>query len=488
MTPSRAWFMAASVLALAPLVLGPSGAVANAAVDDLLAGGAVLSRPTDQGVTVRAIAARPLTASVEWGTAPGAYPRTSAPVHAAAGDPFDIVLSGLAADTDYFYRLRLQADEQPGAPQPGAAHTFHTQRRPGSVFTFVVQADPHLDENSNPDVYAQALTNALADRPDFLVDLGDTAMTDRCVVSGSDACARERATGYEQVASRNALMRSYFARVAHSLPLFLVLGNHEGEAGWLENGGATNLSVWGVRARKFFYANPEPDGFYSGSQAEDRLVGRRQNYYAFEWGDALFVMIDPFTYTMTKPTRYTDADMWNWTLGSDQYHWLEHTLAESRARFKFVFSHHMVGGSGPEARSGAAAAGTFEWGGRNLDGSWGFAERRPGWAKPIHQLLVDHRVTIWFHGHDHVYVRESLDGVVYQEVPQPSTRRYDGPDLAKEYGYLGAMGDNAFSSSGHLRVSVQPAEVRVEYVRAVAPGDETANRRNGEVITAYVAK
>lgn len=478
-----------TALALAALALGRvDPAASNAAVDDLLAGGEVLSRPTDQGATVRAIAARPLTAAVEWGTSSGQFGRTTPAVHAAAGEPVDLVLSGVASDTDCFYRLRLLPDDQPGSPQLGPERRFHTQRRSGSAFTFVVQADPHLDENSNPDVYAQTLTNELADAPDFLVDLGDAAMTDRCVISGNDLCRRERAVAYEQVASRNALMRSSFARVAHSLPLMLVLGNHEGEGGWLENGSANNLSAWGVRARKFFYANPEPDGFYSGSEADDRLVGRRQNYYAFEWGDALFVVIDPFTYTMSKPTRYTDADMWNWTLGGDQYRWLERTLSTSRARFKFVFSHHMVGGSGPEARSGAAYAGRFEWGGRNIDGSWGFTDRRPGWSKPIHQLLVDNRVTIWFHGHDHVYVRESLDGVVYQEVPQPSTRRYDGPDLAKEYGYLGTMGDNAFSSSGHLRVSVQPTEVRVSYVRAVAPGEETARLRNGEVITTYVAK
>ena len=94
-------------------------------------------------------------------------------------------------------------------------------------------------------------------------------------------------------------------------------------------------------------------------------------------------------------------------------------------------------------------------------------------------------VSIWFHGHDHVYVAEQLDGVVYQEVPQPSTRRYDSPDLAREYGYLGTMGVNAFPSPGHLRVTVQPTSVQVSYVRAVAPGDETARLHNGEVVTTY---
>lgn len=458
------------------------------AFEDMLAGGELLSRPTDHSVMVRAIAARPLTASVEWSDVAGVYGRTSNPVHVSAGDPIEIVISGLAPDTDYFYRLRILPDDQPGTPRLGPGRTLHTQRLTGAPFTFVVQADPHLDENSNPAVYAQALRNELADRPDFLVDLGDAAMSDKCVISAENPCRLERAAAYEQVAARNALLRSYFAQVGHSLPLFLVPGNHEGEAGWVDTGGASNLAVWGIRARKFFYANPEPDDFYSGSDREDQFVGLRQNYYAFEWGDALFVTLDPFAYTMRKPTRYTDADMWNWTLGDAQYHWLERTLETSRARFKFVFSHHMVGGSGPEARGGAAFAGRFEWGGHNIDGTWGFAEHRPGWSRPIHQLLVDNHVTIWFHGHDHVYVQEQLDGVIYQAVPQPSTTRYDGPDLARQYGYLGTQGINAFPSPGHLRVSVQPTEVRVSYVRSVAPGEDTPRLRNGDVATTYVVR
>jgi hypothetical protein len=35
---------------------------------------------------------------------------------------------------------------------------------------------------------------------------------------------------------------------------------------------------------------------------------------------------------------------------------------------------------------------------------------------------------------------------------------------------------------------VQPAEVRVTYVRAVAPGEETPRAHNAEVVTSYVTK
>ncbi len=196
------------------------------------------------------------------------------------------------------------------------------------------------------------------------------------------------------------------------------------------------------------------------------------------------MVLDPYTYTAKKP----GADGWGWTLGAGQYQWFARTLAASRARFKFVFSHHMVGGNGSETRGGAAFASLFEWGGRNLDGTWGFDRQRPGWAAPIHQLLVDNKVSAWFHGHDHLYAREELDGVIYQEVPQPSLGRYDTPNPGGDYGYVGTVGETIFASSGHLRVMVGSTETRVDYVRSVAPADETASRKNASVVTSYVIR
>lgn len=474
-----------SLLALTTVVL--IGPAPLDAVDDVLSSGELLSRPTDHSVTIHAIAARALTATAEWRTE-GSEWRRAGPVRAESGEAFAVVVDGLAPSTEYIYRLSIQERGQVKTPTTGPERSFLTQRTRGEPFTFVVQADPHLDENSSPEVYAQALRNELADRPDFLVDLGDAAMSDRCVVSGAELCDRTRATSYGQVAARNALMRSYFASIGHTVPVFLVLGNHEAEAGWATTGAAGTLAAWSLRARTFFYANPVPDGFYTGNDVIDEVNGPRQNYYAWEWGDALFVVLDPFAYTTRKPTQFTDAEMWNWTLGDHQYRWLADTLSSSRARYKFVFSHHMVGGGAAEVRGAAAFASYFEWGGRNLDGSWGFDTRRPGWQKPVHQLFVDHGVNIWFHGHDHLYAREVVDGVIYQAVPQPSTARYQGPDLAREYGYLATPGATAFVTPGHLRISVSPAEVRVAYLRSVAPGQETATLQNQAVVTEYAVR
>ena len=76
-------------------------------------------------------------------------------------------------------------------------------------------------------------------------------------------------------------------------------------------------------------------------------AGPRENYYAWEWGDALFVVLDPFWNTMSMPHRTggyeSSNDAWDWTLGLDQYNWLYETLSGSDATWKFVFSHHVTG-------------------------------------------------------------------------------------------------------------------------------------------------
>jgi len=97
---------------------------------------------------------------------------------------------------------------------------------------------------------------------------------------------------------------------------------------------------------------------------------------------------------------------------------------------------------------------------------------------PIHQLLVRHRVSAVFHGHDHLYVKQDLDGIVYQEVPQPGYPRFNQANSAADYGYVNGT---ILGSPGHLRVTVTPERARVDLVRPVLPKDETASRRNREI-------
>jgi len=404
----------------------------------------------------------------EYGVATDGFHAATPQLMCYAGEPVEVVIDGLSPDTDYIYRVRFR---RPGedAFSAGPTHQFHTWRPQGAAFTFDVQADTHLDEGVIPELYRQALQNILADEPDFLIDLGDTFMSTKTAADEND------------VVARHLLQRDYFGSTCHSVPLYLVLGNHEGELGWLLDGTADNMAVWATQARQRYYVNPLPDGFYSGDTTQYEFVGLRESCYAWEWGDALFIALDPYWLTTSKPK--VPEESWNWTLGKDQYDWLAAELRASTARFKFVLIHHLTGGAESVARGGIEAAPYFEWGGLNADGTAGFAEHRPGWEMPIHDLLVETGVSAVFHGHDHFFGYQQLDGIVYQEVPQPGHPANEKQSPGAAYGYVQGT---LLSSPGHLRVNVSPEQVQVEYIRATLPGDASGTVSNGEVVFSYV--
>ena len=289
--------------------------------------------------------------------------------------------------------------------------------------------------------------------------------------------------------------RAFFQISGHSSPVFLVLGNHENEEGWnLDDMGANvaaTLPVLGANARKRFFLNPVPDAFYAGNDDPlPQLDGDhlRGDYYAFEWGNALFVAIDPYAYTMKKPfagtlggekNDETVGDRWDWTLGRKQYLWLKQTLENSQAAHKFVFAHHMTGGIDDYVRGGALGAKYGEWGGYDIDGvTWGFGTHRPGWEMPVHQLLAQNHVNIFFHGHDHVFAKEVLDGVVYQECPHAANHDYGTGFATNPSDYADTT---LVANSGYVRVTVAPGGVKVEYVRSYLPGEGS----NGSVAYFY---
>jgi predicted phosphodiesterase len=306
-------------------------------------------------------------------------------------------------------------------------------------FVFTITADSHLDDNTDRALYERTLRRAAADRPAFHIDLGDTFMT-------------EKHTNRTDAAQQYFDQRRYFDLLV--APVHLVIGNHDGESGRYLDGTTNNLAVWSRAMRMKYFPEPlAPDG---------------RNYYSWEMNNALFVVLDPFWFS---PRARRHDDNWFRTLGQEQYDWLKRTLEASRAQFKFIFIHHLVGGADRQGRGGVEVAPCYEWGGKNADSTAGFATHRPGWTAPIHELLVKNRVSAVFHGHDHLYAEQELDGIVYQEVPQPGDSK-GSTRSAAEYGYKSGV---ILGSSGYLRVIISPDMATVEYVRtAPRNGDKTA--------------
>jgi hypothetical protein len=295
------------------------------------------------------------------------------------------------------------------------------------------------------------------------------------------------------VAQRYTLQRPFLGLVAQSAPLFLVNGNHEQASlfNFNQSDARHDVAVWAQNARNLYYPMPAPDGFYTGDAEPLTSIGPLRDYYAWTWGDALFVVLDCYWHSPAqvdngfhdgggKQAREgkKDRDWWGITLGDSQYHWFKRTLEQSQAKYKFVFAHHVLG----TGRGGIEESDLYEWGGRNKRGDWEFDQNRPGWELPIQQLMAKHGVTIFFQGHDHLFVRQQRDGVVYQEVPMPADQGYVAYN---EDRYQSGV---KLPNSGHLRVSVSPEQVKVDYVRCYLPKDETAQRQTGEVAYTYTIK
>jgi hypothetical protein len=495
----------------------------------------VLGRPTDRSIAVSVLAQAAGDAVwVEYGTQVNAAgtelqgAQKTAAVTSTVGEPMVVDVEGLAADTRYFYRVHYQAGSVGDAPDN--LHTFRTERAAGRSFHFGVQGDTHPERYDNKMFHADLFTltmQAARDRqPDLYFMLGDDFSAEEIIQSFKDdnygagylfTAAAEGSAPYSEYAALphpfsqpmivdgvNAprhdaayreLRERYLGLLANATSLFLVNGNHEQAHSASLGGIFNNAAIWAADGRLKYYPLPAPGPFYSVDtekmtpvngyptlQAPDGLL---RDYYAFTWGDALFVTIDPYWHApkMPESTLYNGdgkkSSLWNATMGDAQYAWLRQTLETSSAKWKFVFTHH-INGTG---RGGASGLGEGEWGAATSE----LQANRPGWTKPIHQLLVDTKVTIFFQAHDHLFARETVDGVVYQAVPNPGDNSYfayncdayapasvawSGP---AGYGKYDATESVRMPNTGFLDVSVSAEAVRVAYVRTYRAVDLQTN-------------
>ena len=354
---------------------------------------------------------------LEYGYAKDSLKNKSAILSISKKSPKKIVVSALTPGTVLFYRVRYLTSKSKSylATQISSIKTDQVL----STNTFAVQADPHMDQNSSAEVYLGTLKEVVKAAPAFLMDLGDIFMVDK-LQDKSEKNIRER---FE-------LMKGYYGNLGN-VPLKITLGNHDGELGY------SKFNTKNYRKEYF----PEQTGELA--------------YYSFEGPGQLHIVLDPFTYTTENPKD----DGWQWTLGKVQYDWLVKTLQASTAPHKFIYIHHLLVGNA-QSRGGVEIAHLNEWGGKSNDGSYGFDQYRPGWGKPIHTLLVENKVGFVFKGHDHLYVKQELDGIIYQTVPQPS---HPGDKLdVKQYGYLSGKG---VGGSGFIKVRTDGAVAYVDFVK-----------------------
>jgi 3',5'-cyclic AMP phosphodiesterase CpdA len=223
--------------------------------------------------------------------------------------------------------------------------------------------------------------------------------------------------------------------VAH----FPVVGNWDGE-----NGTYTAEEIDRARSQRILYVpGPNPATYPQGG-------GPGQDYYAFTWGDALFVVLNVMSYTPTAHLLSTNPGVPDdWTLGQEQLDWLSNTLTAATSKWRFLFIHHTVGGAA----------------GDDIDSAYGRGGGQAAYVGEqavVHQLMIDNGVQIFFYGHDHVFTDMVVDNIHYT---MPSNAGAPWVFDQSETGYT-----QYWTDSGFAAVDVTPDSVGVRFITETGEG------------------
>lgn len=489
-----------SLVKLAALLTIATGPLQKAAAALTGAPRVILGRPTKNSVAISVMADATINAYVEYGTSKSRYSAKTKSQTVKVDSPAIFDLTELKSNSLIYYRISYTQSGKSSVTN-GKQYSFRTARSDGSTFSFTLHGDTHPERKGkmfNEDLYLVTLSNVLAQKPDFHIMMGDDFSIDPLIGKG-----QATAINVDKVYFTH---RQWLETMANSVPLFLVNGNHEQAAAYLLDGSTTNPAVLAGKARLKYFPLPAPDSFYSGDKMTVDGVGQPRDYYSWEWGDALFIVLDPYWHsknpvdnvagetapddqqTGTKAGNKKNTgtaggsgngkttNLWSIGIGDEQYLWLKDTLEKSKAKYKFVFAHHVMG----TGRGAVEVSYDYEWGGRDPKGVTTFAKERPNWELPIHDLMVKNGVSIFFQGHDHIFVTQERDGLIYQSMPNPAD------DTFSYFNDAAYKSGTKAPNSGHVRVTVTPENAKVEYFLAARSKD--TGRKNLALAHSYLVK
>ena len=339
---------------------------------------------------------------------------------------FDKLLPGARYD----YEILVPTDGGNSALYAGSAVT---QRQPGDAFTFALITDSHIgadltySNQGNPNTLSRVSAEAGAVSPDFMVNLGD--MLDFHQYGFNDPPPTGSITRSAYLNYRT-LLGDTLGRAAH----YGVIGNWEGE-----NGCYTAEEITRSQQQRILYLpGPTPATYpQGGSPAQD--------YYAFTWGDALFIVLNVMGYTGTEHLLSSNPGVPDdWTLGQAQLNWFTDTLAKATSRWRFVLIHHTVGGAAGDSADSAYGRG-------------GGQAAYVGEQAKVHQLMRQYGVQIFFYGHDHVFADMQVDGIHYTLPGSAGAIWMFGQS---QTGY-----SQSWLESGFGRVTVSPSSVEVQFLK-----------------------
>jgi len=417
--------------------LGATGAFGGATPPEYaLVGAPLVYNPTAGGFSLSIVVANgePGLVRAMVRTADGGPWMHEGTVEYPTNDVVEWTFHSLSPGTTYEYRV--VAGDQVELLELAAGRAT-TQRPPGQPFTFSLITDSHIPPRSyvplglnTQDTQESTLLSIAqeiaSDSPDFMLNLGD--MLDFHMFGFNDPPPD---AGWTRFAYLN--YRRLFGETLAVAPHYAVIGNWDGE-----NGCNGETAIERSRSQRLLYVpGPRPDTYPEGGNANE-------DYYAFTWGDALFVVLNVMTYTSgCHYLSYDPGVADDWTLGDAQLAWLRQTMQNATSKWRFLLIHHVVGGAAGDAANSAYGRG-------------GGQAARVGEQAVVHDLMLQHGFQIFFYGHDHVFTDMVVDGIHYT---LPGSAGAPWKFTTTETGYATYWPD-----SGRARVHVSPEAVRVDFL------------------------
>ena len=334
---------------------------------------------------------------------------------------------GLQAGTRYEYDVTELVEGETKLHFEGSALT---QREPDDSFSFAMISDSHIGayldyaNQGYPETLQAIAAEVSAAAPDFLINLGDMLDFHQFGFNAPPPSGEVTRLAYQNY---RALLGGLAGHVGH----FPVIGNWDGEAGSY----SAEQIAWSREQRQLYVPAPGPTTYPEGG-------GPGADYYAFTWGDALFIVLNVMSYTTAEHVLSDDEVPDDWTLGAEQLAWFESTLANATSKWRFSFIHHTVGGA-----AGNPANSNY--------GRGGGQAAYVGEQATIHELMLEYGQQVFFYGHDHVFADMVVDGIHYS---MPGSAGAPWKFTTEETGYT-----EYWDESGWALVDVSPDAVHVQF-------------------------
>jgi len=335
-----------------------------------------------------------------------------------------------------------------------------------------------LNPNWKPDEPLSQLENGLnlartiryimaREDPDFIIHLGDTTGIGASYKWGKLGLPNKKLTAaaYDFIAQTLwRRVRKMYSGLTPSVPIYLVLGNHDGEASW--DSARFAAKKW----RGKFFSLPGrftyPEGGHIGG-----------GYYAFSWGSdpsnrggAQFIILNARGFTGDRAPKTPEE----WTLGDDQLAWFENVLMKNEKHWSFVCIHHVVGGwpAGVTETDKSSAYG---------HGPLFSYEDYVGLADPgrIEQVRItdfaeECGLRAFFYGHDHIFhVKRIGKGFNQKDIrgiccgsPKYDTEKswWQGSFWQKYYGNGSKVPPDFWGPAGITKLTIDKTNAKVEYL------------------------